>query len=662
MSSDSEAPHLLVRDTRSGTEIRVPINAGNQTIASSAFAGIKLTQTMPMPLVSQTTPLRLFDPGFKNTVACVSKVSRVVGCGQGEGDGTLLYRGFSIDQLVSESSFLEVAFLLIYGNLPSKAEYADWSNAVLDHTYIHAELEKQMKTFRYDAHPMGMLIATVASLSTFHPDANPALQGDAMYMKPKGVAFDDPKVAKAIANRNRAITRILGKVPTVASHAYRNRIGRTYNAPMPNCTNYAENFLYMIDKLNEPNYVPNPYIVKILDKMFILLAEHGSNCSTITMRHLTSSGVDPYSALSGALGALFGERKSSAVIDMLQLIGSQAHIAAFFDLVKIKACIVRDAESGRLVAAPKGRATRLQGFGHRIYKGEDPRVKIAKSLAFELFELVGKGEFGDLAVALEEAARSDEYFQSRGLFTNIDYWTAVVFHVLGFPADMFPVLTAVPRTAGLVAHWQESLDDPEYKIYRPRQVYIGSFLRDYANDRAALDVLSGAGSVRPVEDDGYVKSLPAQANKRLSLNPTTTGATDGIGEERLNEFRAMIARTQASIQEMAALTEGNSATKKKYSAWVLKKSQDSLESQNVERLLKTQRELEDLLVKQQELLDLYMNNRAAREASNALAPQVPQIVGAPTTLEKANHKLASEPDLLAGSHSPRPIMKKPYEH
>ncbi|KAJ3225541.1 hypothetical protein HDU81_007795 [Chytriomyces hyalinus] len=682
MSLPTQSDHyLLVTDTVTGTSIRVPINTRHNTVASSAFAALKVPQTMPLPLTPQTTPVRIYDNGFKNTVVCTSKVSQLMAATDGA-NARLTYRGYGVEELVEKSTFLEVAFLLIHGELPSKEESHKWTDAVLEHTYVHAELEKQMTTFRHDAHPMGMLIATVASLSTFHPDANPALQGDAMYMKPKAVttSADERLLAKTVANRNRAITRILGKVPTIAGFAYRNRMGRTYNSPMPNCSNYAENFLYMIDKLNEPNYIPDPRIVKVLDKMFILLAEHGSNCSTITMRHLTSSGVDPYTALSGAYGALFGERKASAVIDMLNLIGTPENVQPFLDLVKAKACVVKGDKGG--LAAKKSdsgvpvAATRLQGFGHRIYKSTDPRCEIAKKLAFELFDLIGKGSLGSLALHLEETALSDSYFTSRNLYPNIDFWTAVVFHVLGFPSDMFPVLTAIPRTAGLIAHCQESLDDPEYKIYRPRQVYTGEFLREYVHDRAEIDVegvedafVEGEGA------GGYVKSLPAQANKRLSLSQAPAPLTDGIEAQKLLEFQGMIERTRASIKELARMSENNPATKKKYSAWVIRKSQDGIEAQS-ERLSKTQNELQDLLKKQEELLDLYMTHRSTKEAaaatSEATSPALAKVplpeggnasppAGRPMERSASVNKLAAHPDLLAGSHSPRPIMKKPHD-
>ncbi|KAJ3389535.1 hypothetical protein HDU84_008646 [Entophlyctis sp. JEL0112] len=668
---------LTVTDKTTGVTITVPINTGHNTIAASAFAALKVTQTTPAPPVPQQIPLRILDVGFKNTVACRSRVSEIDVAG---GDG-VRYRGYSILDLIENSSFLEVAYLLIYGELPTKSQNDKWTNAVLSHTYVHAELEKQMTTFRYDAHPMGMLIATVASLSTFHPEANPALQGESMYMKPK--TADEGLAKKVEMNRTRAILRILGKIPTIASYAYRNRMGRTYNSPMPNCSNYAENFLYMIDKLNEPNYIPDPRIVRIMDKLFILLAEHGSNCSTITMRHLASSGVDPYTALSGAFGALFGERKSAAVIQMLDLIGVPANIPAFLSLIKAKKYVVKTA-SGSLVAdettSSTPKPTRLQGFGHRIYRSSDPRATLAQKIAHEAFALISESPRAKLAVALENATRLDPWFADRRLFANVEFWVAVVFDTLGFPADMFPVLTAIPRAAGLVAHWEESLDDPEYKIYRPRQVFNGVFVRDYKADRASIDEVEAEDER---EEADYAKSLPAQANKRLSLNSAAL-SIDNIEDAKLAEFKAMIERTKAGIEDLAVLSKTlpksspspRSSATSRLGAWVMGSGGGKSPSTESDKLAKTQTELQDLLQKQQELLDLYVGHRMRQQevqqqqakqgqesatGPRAIVVPMPGTADIPgmnrTRSASAVHLGRAEPDLLAGSHSPRPIMK-----
>ncbi|KAJ3102649.1 hypothetical protein HDU96_009557 [Phlyctochytrium bullatum] len=523
--SDADKNFLSVTDPLTNKTIKIPISAQG-TIPASLFTGLRIKQTTPpSDNDADTVPLRLYDPGFKNTVVCRSKISEV----DGE-NGNLYYRGYDVTELVENSSYLEVAYLLINGEMPTKAQYDNWTKSVMMHTYLHTEIERQMLTFRYDSHPMGMLIATIASLSTFHPDANPALQGDGLYMLPKVPADRQPtpveasKISSAKMARLRAIYRMLGKVPTVAANAYRHRIGREYNPPMKDCTNYAENLLYMMDKLNEENYKPDPRLVRILDKIFILLAEHGSNCSTVMMRHLASSGVDPYTALSGASGALFGERKASAVIGMLRQIGKVENIQIFLSLVKRKQTFsgsVLDQGGSSSTASSRARPTRLMGFGHRIYKTHDPRVKICKGLALELFELMGKGDLGELALALEEAALNDEWFTKRGLYPNIDYWTAIVFHTLGFPPDMFPVLICVPRVAGFIAHWQESLDDPEYKIYRPRQIYVGEHHRPFEHRVDPPTAFAAGSGPAKTGKDGTSPTKPAAAATPAAANPTS---------------------------------------------------------------------------------------------------------------------------------------------
>jgi citrate synthase len=296
---------LIVTEKTSGQKVEIPVI--NNSIPATSFAKFKIPQTTP-PAPSDTVPIRLFDPGFKNTAVCNTSISLV------DPLGKLYYRGYNIEELFEKSSFLEVSFLLIYGDLPNELELEEWTRNIMNHTYLHSQTERQMLTFRYDAHPMGMMIATIASLSTFTPDANPAIHNDKnLYGIPKptptSTTNPDPQTEFATKNRNKVIFRALGKVPTIASAAYRHRLGRDYNHPMYGSLSYCENLLYMMDTLNEPNYVPDPRIVKIIDRLFILLAEHGVNCSTVMMRHLISSGVDPYTALSGTAGALFGERK-----------------------------------------------------------------------------------------------------------------------------------------------------------------------------------------------------------------------------------------------------------------------------------------------------------------------------------------------------------------
>ncbi|KAJ3416981.1 hypothetical protein HDV05_007463 [Chytridiales sp. JEL 0842] len=672
--------YLTVTDPLTNTSIKIPISPLNY-IPASAFTQLRIKPTTPPSDVpGDTVPVRLYDPGFKNTVVCRSKISMVVK------EGGLYYRGYDVNELVEKSTFLDVAYLLIYGDLPNKKDYNNWCKAVMSHTYIHTELEKQMLTFRYDAHPMGMLISTIASLSTFHPQANPALQGDSLYMKPK-IPKDRAPTPEEVAKlksveyaRNNAIFRMLGKTPTMAANAYRHRIGRPYNYPMPGSLNYAENFLYMLDKLNEPNYVPDPRLVRILDKIFILLAEHGSNCSTVTMRHLASSGVDPYTALSGAAGALFGERKASAVIGMLKQIGKVENIQVFLTMIKRKQAVsstslsLSGATGSQSGLAKKAKPMRLMGFGHRIYKTADPRVKICKDLALELFSLMGKGDLGELALALEEAALSDDWFTQRRLYPNIDYWCAIVFHTLGFPADMFPVLMCVPRTAGFCAHWIESLDDPEYKIYRPRQIYMGENKRNFEQPEAV--------NAPPALTASYVRGDPQAAMRRVTAEMT------------LSEINELIEKAQKAVEELSVQDGPEDATSSPgssgaggvvdpsrfeigpVSSWVVKKlfpsggagsgasSESTIRSA---RLASTQAELQELLRKQGELLikqqkelqRLHEEQSAAELLKQQQQQQAQKVTpSSPGSMSNLSVSSKPEPDLMAGSKSPRVFSGK----
>ncbi|TPX67369.1 hypothetical protein SpCBS45565_g03810 [Spizellomyces sp. 'palustris'] len=644
--------YLTVTDPRTNTTITIPINSKTKTIPGTAFAQLKITPTKP-PSDDPTdkVPIRLYDPGFENTTVCKSKVSKI-----DPDNGKLYYRGYDVEELVEKSTYLEVAYLLIYGNLPTKAEHEHFTKAVMTHTYMHTELERQMLTFRYDAHPHGMLISTIASLSTFHPEANPALHGVDMYMMPKTtpgkeLSADEQEKAEAVRSvRNRAIFRMLGKIPTIAANVYRHRLGRPYNHPMPNCLDYCENVLYMMDKLNEPDFKPDPRLVKILNSMFILLAEHGSNCSTVLMRHLISSGVDPYTALSGAAGALFGERKASAVVDMLKQIGKVEKIQLFLSMVKRKetdAAALYGSNglgSGKKATQKNTRPLRLMGFGHRIYKAGDPRVRVAKKVAFELFDLMGKDKLVEIAIALEEAVMGDEWFVQRGLYANIDFWTAVVFHTLRFPPDMFPVLMTVPRVAGFVANCLESLDDPEYKIYRPRQVYIGETLRSYAPTRTRR-----LTNVTPALEAQYVRSDPLAAKRRNVADPNTLAEVDDL-----------ISRTQKSLEDLndrlleiegaGVEVVNESGIRNRFSTWVASRlfgnpSGVGHTMHLTERLHQTQAELTRLLDRQREIL---VAETAAEESESEPPRQLPQ---------SADRQLgARSPDLSSGSRSPRPIL------
>eukprot|EP00762_Andalucia_godoyi_P006335 ANDGO_05912.mRNA.1 Citrate synthase len=435
---------LTVTDNRTGKSIECPVFNGEF---------VRATDLKDLGIMS-------YDPGFMNTSIAKSKICYI------DGDkGILEYRGYNIEDLVDHCTFLEVAFLLIHGDLPTKEQLAEWEERIMHHTYLHVNLEDLMKTFRYDAHPMGMVISSVAALSTFYPNANPALQGPCLY---------DSKNDARSSLRNKQLFRILGKVPTIAACAYRHRIGRPYNTPV-NTLGYAENFLYMLDRLSEVEYRPDPRITRAMEILFILHAEHELNCSTAAMRHLASSAVDPYTAVAGAAGALYGPLHggaNEAVLEQLKEIGKPENVNQFLDDVKNK-------------------KRKLMGFGHRVYKNYDPRAKILKKVAMDVFDTLGTSPLMEIALALEKAALADDYFVSRKLYPNVDFFTGMIYHTLGFPSDYFPVLFCIPRVAGWLAHWIESLSDPELRIYRPRQVYEG------ARDRKFIPMENRVKSVSP---------------------------------------------------------------------------------------------------------------------------------------------------------------------
>lgn len=434
---DNRKDTLTITDNRTGRTIEIDITHGN-FIDATAFKQLTLENRDP------TTGLTLFDASFMNTAVAASSICYI----DGE-RGVMSYRGYRIEDLARHSNFLEVSYLLIYGSLPNRREYADWERKILTHTFIHENLVSQMQTFRYDAHPMGMLISSMAALSTFYEEANPALKGSQLYR--------DQNL------RNKQIFRILGKVSTIAACAYRHRIGRPYNNPV-NHLSYTENFLYMMDRLSETDYRPHPVLAKALDVMFILHADHEMNCSTAAMRHVSSSLVDPYTAVSAAAGALYGPLHGGAneqVLRMLKEIGSVDNIPSF-------------------LADVKSKKRRLMGFGHRIYKNNDPRATILKQISRDVFQICPRTHLWDIAEELERQALADEYFVSRKLYPNIDFYSGLIYQAMGMPVDMFPVLFTIPRVAGWLAHWNESLNDPlGPRIFRPRQKYVGDHDRAY---------------------------------------------------------------------------------------------------------------------------------------------------------------------------------------
>ena len=377
-----------------------------------------------------------YDPAFMNTASCKSAVTFL----DGE-KGILRYRGYPIEELAENCTFLEVAYLLLNGELPNQNELRDWVDQVSQHRLVHENLKKFIDGFHYDAHPMGILTSTIAALSTFYPEAH---------------NISDP------VNRKLQILRQVAKMPTIAAYAYRHSLGLPYVFP-ENDLSYTENFMHMLWKRTEPRYHSNPVLARALDVLFILHADHEQNCSANAMRAIGSSKVDPYSALAGAAAALYGPLHggaNEAVLRMLAQIGDVQNVPDFVERVK----------------AGEGR---LMGFGHRVYKNYDPRAKIIKESADAVFAVTGRNPLLDIALELEKIALEDEYFVSRKLYPNVDFYSGLIYQALGLPTAMFPVLFAIPRTAGWLAQWNEGIVDPEQKIARPRQLYVGADERDY---------------------------------------------------------------------------------------------------------------------------------------------------------------------------------------
>jgi citrate synthase len=416
------AESITITDNRTGNQLEIPIDRGG--VAASEW--------------SKLLPgIWFYDPGFVSTAACESAITYL----DGE-EGILRYRGYPIEELAEHSTYLEVAYLLLHGELPTTVEFEEWRNEITMHTFIHENVRKRfLEGFHYDAHPMGMLVSAVAALSTFYLDAKEIFDPDA---------------------RHKQITRLIAKMPTLAAAAHRFSVGMPFVYP-DNSLDFCSNFLSMMWKVAEPRFEANPVLTRALDILFILHADHEQNCSTTAMRVVGSSHADPYSACAAACAALYGPRHggaNEAVIRMLTEIGSIENVPAFVESVK------------------QGEGGRLQGFGHRVYKSYDPRAKIIKRTADEVFEVTGKNPLLDIALKLEETALNDEYFTSRKLYPNVDFYSGLIYQAMGFPLEMFPVLFAIPRTAGWLAHWQELLDQ-DSKIARPRQLYAGPEERDY---------------------------------------------------------------------------------------------------------------------------------------------------------------------------------------
>ncbi|MDH3624340.1 MAG: citrate synthase [Myxococcales bacterium] len=417
---------LTIKDNRTGESYELPITHG--TIRAMDLRQIKTSE--------DDFGMMSYDPAYKNTASTTSRITFI------DGDkGILRYRGYPIEELAEHATFLEVAYLLLTGELPTAPALDLFEHQITHHTMVHENIREFVDAFRYDAHPMGTLCSTVAALSTFYPDAKD---------------LSNPEL------RRLQMHRIIAKMPTIAAYAYRHRRGLPYIYP-DNDLSYAGNFLNMLFKMTERKYTPNPVIEHALDVLLILHADHEQNCSASAMRAVGSSHVDPYSALSAACAALYGPLHggaNEAVVRMLTEIGSVSAIPGF-------------------VERAKGGTERLMGFGHRVYKNYDPRAKVIKKLAYEVFEEMGKNPLIDIAVELERIALEDPYFVERKLYPNVDFYSGLIYESMGLPVDLFPVLFAIGRTPGWLAQWEEMLTDPEQKIARPRQVYLGEGERHY---------------------------------------------------------------------------------------------------------------------------------------------------------------------------------------
>ena len=417
---------LTVRDNRTGEEYELEITDG--TVRASDLGKIGKTEDEP--------GIAVYDPGFTNTASTRSSITYI------DGDkGILEYRGYPIEQLAESSTFLEVAYLLIHGELPTKDQHDAWVHEITFHTFVHENLKSLMQGFRYDAHPMGMLLSSVGALSTFYPEAR---------------AITDEEV------RHDQVVRLIAKMPTLGAWAFRHAQGKPYVYP-DNDLSYTENFLSMLFKMSEQKYDPDPRLSKALEVLFILHADHEQNCSTNAVRSVGSSQVDPYSAVAAGIGALYGPLHggaNEAVLRMLRRIGSKENIPDFIKGVK-------DGNE------------RLMGFGHRVYKNYDPRAKIIKKAVDDVFEVTGVNPLLEIAQELERIALEDEYFVQRKLYPNVDFYSGLIYEALQFPPEMFTVLFAIPRTAGWLAQWIELVDDKEQKIARPKQIYTGARTLDF---------------------------------------------------------------------------------------------------------------------------------------------------------------------------------------
>jgi len=424
---------LTITDNRTGKTYEIPIQYGTYPTYGASIRTADLRQ---IKVSEEDFGLMGYDPAFMNTASCKSTITFI----DGE-RGILRYRGYPIEELAERSTFLETAFLILHGELPTRKQLDEWTYHITHHTMIHENIKKFMDGFHYDAHPMGILVGTVGALSTFYPDA---------------------KDIRDSAIRQKQIYRLIAKMPTMAAFAYRHSLGMPYAYP-DNDLSYSGNFLSMLFKKTESKYNPDPVLERALDVLFILHVDHEQNCSANAMRSVGSSHVDPYSAVAAATAALYGPLHggaNEAVLRMLREIGAKDKIPEFIKKVKAREAL-------------------LMGFGHRIYKNYDPRARIIRDIARQVFTVTGPNPLLDIAIELERIALEDEFFVTRRLYPNVDFYSGIIYEAMGFPVDIYPVLFAIGRTPGWLAQWQEMLTDPDQKIARPRQVYTGSDRRDY---------------------------------------------------------------------------------------------------------------------------------------------------------------------------------------
>jgi citrate synthase len=417
---------VTITDNRNGKSYEIPI----------AHDSIRAMDLRQIKVNSDEFGMVSYDPAYNNTASCISRITYI------DGDaGILRYRGYPIEELAEKSTYLETAYLLLYGELPTAPQLKEWQHSIVHHTFIHESIKKFLDGFHYDAHPMGMLISTIAALSTFYHDAKDIFNPE---------------------SRKKQTYRLIGKMPTIAAFSYRHSLGMPFVYP-DNDLSYPGNFLNMLFRTSETRFRPNPTLEHALDVLFILHADHEQNCSTNTVRGVGSSHVDPYCATAAAIAALYGPLHGGAneeVLRMLVEIGSVGRVPDFIKRVK----------AGE---------TKLMGFGHRVYKNYDPRARIIKKIAYEVFDLMGKNPLLEIALECERIALEDEYFVKRKLYPNVDFYTGLIYQSMGFPMTMFPVLFAIPRMSGWIAQWEELILDPEQKIARPRQIYLGQNTRGY---------------------------------------------------------------------------------------------------------------------------------------------------------------------------------------